>query len=67
MFTDWMRNFKLVVRDTYGTNEVPFRTPAYDELRRRYEAGLDPEDAVWDIAAETVPADLLNTDLETAE
>jgi hypothetical protein len=59
MFMDWMRNFKLVVRDTYGTNEVPFRTPTNDELRQRYEAGLDPEDALWDIAGEIIPGELL--------
>lgn len=67
MFTDWMRNFKTVVRDTYGTNEVPFRTPTNDELRQRYEAGLEPEDALWDIAAEIIPGELLQIALETAE
>ena len=58
MFTDWMRNFKTVVRDTYGTQQVPFRAPTYDELRQKYEAGLDPEDALWDLAAEIGPAEL---------
>ena len=59
MFTDWMRNFKTVVRDTYGTQQVPFRAPTYEELRQRYEAGLDPEDALWDMAAEIGPAELV--------
>ncbi len=59
MFTDWMKNFKMIVRDTYGTEQVPFRVPTNDELRQRYEAGMEPEDALWDIAAEIIPAELL--------
>ena len=66
MFTDWMQNFKTVVRDTYGMEQVPFRAPTYDELRQRYEAGLEPEDALWDIAAEIIPDELQQVAVDAA-
>ena len=62
MFPVWLENFEQIVRDTYGTEDVPFRSPTQDELRQRYEAGLEPEEALEEIAAEIIPVELLKID-----
>ena len=54
MFTDWVDNFLLLVEETYGDEELPFKTPTCDELRQKFEAGLSEPEALAELAGEWV-------------
>lgn len=54
MFDLWYRNFKLLVRDTYGVGERPFRWLTISDLRPIYEAGKSEEEAIAELAGEQI-------------
>ncbi len=52
MFDQWYRNFKLLVRDTYGVGERPFRWLSISDLRPMYEAGKSEKEAIAEFAGQ---------------